>query len=160
MSGPPVRHRPLGDRHERNTDMRMIFVNLPITSVSAARAFWSSLGFGFNETFCSDDTLCLMIAENIFAMLLEKDRFRSFVKHDLVDNSRDKEVLIALSCDSKEAVQALKAKALAAGGQEWMPVQDYGFMYGDSFLDLDGHVWEIVWMDPAAAEAGDHKDIG
>jgi len=139
--------------------MRMIFVNLPVKDVKAARAFWSALGFGFNEMFCSEDTACLVIEENIFAMLLERDRFKSFIRHDVADNSVNKEVLIALSASSKEEVQALKAKALAAGGQDWMPVQDYGFMYGDNFLDLDGHVWEVVWMDPAAAEAGEHKDI-
>jgi predicted lactoylglutathione lyase len=131
--------------------MRMIFVNLPVKSVAASRAFFGALGFGFNEQFCSEDTACMVISETAFAMLLETARFQGFIKGEISDTAKGKEVLIALSCESRAEVEALKAKALAAGGAQWMPPQDHGFMYGDSFQDPDGHVWEILWMDPAVA---------
>ena len=139
--------------------MRMIFVNLPVKDVQVSRAFFTALGFSINEQFCSEDTACVVIADNIFAMLLEHKRFKDFLKGDVADNSVNKEVLTCLSCESRAEVEDLKKKALAAGGTEWMPVQDYGFMYGDSFCDPDGHVWEIMWMDAAAAERGEHHDI-
>ncbi len=139
--------------------MRMIFVNLPVKDVKVSRAFFEALGFSINEQFCSADTACVVIADNIFAMLLEHKRFKDFLKHDVADNSKNKEVLTCLSCESRAEVEALKAKALAAGGAEWMPPQDYGFMYGDSFCDPDGHVWELNWMDMEAAAAGAHHEI-
>ncbi|HYE44334.1 MAG TPA: VOC family protein [Caulobacter sp.] len=139
--------------------MRMIFVNLPVRDVKVSRAFFTALGFSINEQFCSEDTACVVIDDNIFSMLLEHKRFKDFLKGDIADNSTNKEVLTCLSCESRAEVEELKAKAIAAGGSEWMPVQDYGFMYGDSFCDPDGHVWEIMWMDPAAAAAGEHHDI-
>jgi predicted lactoylglutathione lyase len=139
--------------------MRMIFVNLPVKDVKASRAFFGALGFTFNEQFCSEDTACMVIEENIFSMLMERDRFKSFIKGDIADTAKGKEVLTCLSCSSRAEVEALKAKALAAGGAEWMPAQDYGFMYGDSFTDLDGHVWELNWMDMAAVAAREHQSI-
>lgn len=139
--------------------MRMIFVNLPVKNVKASRAFFEALGFAINEQFCSEDTACVVFADNIFAMLLEHKRFKDFLKGDIADNSANKEVLTCLSCESRAEVEDLKKKALAAGGTEWMPPQDYGFMYGDSFCDPDGHVWECMWMDPAAAAAGAHHEI-
>ena len=139
--------------------MRMIFVNLPVKSVKTSRAFFEALGFSINEQFCSDDTACVVIDDNIFAMLLEHGKFRSFIKGDIADNSRNKEVLTCLSCESRAEVESLKKKALAAGGSEWMPAMDYGFMYGDSFCDPDGHVWELNWMDMEAAAAGAHHEI-
>jgi predicted lactoylglutathione lyase len=139
--------------------MRMIFVNLPVQDVKASRAFFAALGFSFNEMFSNDETACLVIEENIFAMLLEHGRFKDFIKGDVADNSVNKEVLVCLSAGSRAEVEETKAKALAAGGQAWMPAQDHGFMYGESFQDLDGHVWEVMWMDPAAAAAGEHKDV-
>jgi hypothetical protein len=139
--------------------MRMIFVNLPVKDVKASRAFFGALGFTFNEQFCSEDTACMVIEENIFSMLMERDRFKSFIKGDIADTAKGKEVLTCLSCASRAEVEALKAKAIAAGGAEWMPAQDYGFMYGDSFTDLDGHVWELNWMDMAAVAAGEHQSV-
>ncbi|MDQ0463705.1 putative lactoylglutathione lyase [Caulobacter ginsengisoli] len=134
--------------------MRMIFVNLPVKSVKASRDFFGALGFTFNEQFCSEDTACMVIEENIFSMLMETARFKAFIKGDVADTAKGKEVLVCLSCASRAEVEALKAKAIAAGGGEWLPAQDYGFMYGDSFTDLDGHVWELNWMDPAAVAGG------
>ena len=130
--------------------MRMIFVNLPVKSVKASRAFFGALGFTFNEQFSNENTTAMVVEENIIVMLLEHARFQDFIKGDIADTSKGKEALICLSAGSRAEVEATKAKALAAGGSEWMPAQDHGFMYGDSFLDLDGHVWEVMWMDPAA----------
>lgn len=131
--------------------MRMIFVNLPVKSVTASRAFFGALGFTFNEQFSNDNTTCMVISDTSFAMLLEHARFKDFIKGEISDTAKGKEVLIALSCESRAEVEDMKAKALAAGGSQWMPPQDHGFMYGDSFQDPDGHVWEIMWMDPAVA---------
>lgn len=135
--------------------MRMIFVNLPVKSVEASRRFFGALGFTFNAQFSDASTASMVIEENIVAMLLEEDRFRGFITGEISDTARGKEVLIALSCASRAEVEDLQAKALAAGAQPWMPPQEHGdFMYGASFQDLDGHVWELVWMDPAAVQPG------
>jgi len=133
---------------------RMIFVNLPVKSAKASKAFFEALGFGFNPMFSNDDTTCIVIEENIIAMLIEHKRFGDFVKGKIADVANGPEALIALSASSKGEVDSLKAKALANGGGEWLPNQDLGFMYGCSFTDLDGHVWEAVWMDPKALEGG------
>ncbi|WP_395670974.1 VOC family protein [Phenylobacterium sp.] len=133
---------------------RMIFVNLPVKDLEASRRFFGALGFTFNPKFCSDDALCCVIEENIIAMLLLESRFKDFIKGDIADTAKGKEALICLSAANREEVDGFLAKALANGGQAWMPAQDYGFMYGVSFLDPDGHVWEVMWMDPAAAEKG------
>jgi hypothetical protein len=132
--------------------MRMIFVNLPVKDVKASRRFFGQLGFSFNEQFSNDDSTCMVIDENIFAMLLEEARFKSFIVGEIADTSKGVEVLTCLSCDSREEVKALTEKALAAGGQPWKEPQDHGWMFGWSFRDLDGHVWELAWMDPAAAQ--------
>jgi predicted lactoylglutathione lyase len=130
--------------------MRMMFLNLPVKSVAASRRFFGALGFTFNEQFSNENTTCMVIEENIFAMLLEHARFQDFIQGDIADPAKGKEVLICISAGSRAEVEETKARALAAGALPWMPAQDHGFMYGDSFLDPDGHVWEVVWMDPAA----------
>jgi predicted lactoylglutathione lyase len=127
--------------------MRMIFVNLPVKRIGATRAFFAALGFNFNPDFSDDKTACMIIEENIFAMLMEEDRFRDFINNDISDATKAQEVLIALSAGSREEVDGILAKALAAGGKPWKPIQDLGFMYGCSFQDVDGHVWEVVHMD-------------
>ncbi|MBA4012093.1 MAG: glyoxalase [Phenylobacterium sp.] len=134
--------------------MRMIFVNLPVKSVAASRAFFGALGFSFNEQFCSENTACMVIEENIFAMLLEHDRFKDFITGDIADAHKATEVLTCLSADSRAEVDGLLSKALAAGGKPWKPVLDMGPMYGCSFQDLDGHVWEVMFMDQAAMAQG------
>ena len=132
--------------------MRMIFVNLPVKSVEASRRFFGALGFTFNAQFSDANTASMVIEENIVAMLLEEDRFQGFITGEISDTAKGKEVLIALSCASRAEVEETQAKAIAAGARPWMPPQDHGFMYGRSFQDLDGHVWELVWMDPAAVQ--------
>jgi predicted lactoylglutathione lyase len=130
--------------------MAMIFVNLPVRDVQASRAFFGALGFGFNDQFSDEQTACLVIDDgHSYAMLLEEPRFRGFINGEIAD-PESTEVLLALSADSREAVDDMLAKALEAGATEWKPTEDQGFMYGASFRDVDGHVWELVWMDPAA----------
>lgn len=130
--------------------MRMIFVNLPVASKDASRDFFAALGFAHNPAFSDDKTVSIVISEQIVAILMEKDRFETFLRQPVADARATTQVLLALSCESRAEVDDLKARALAAGGSEWMPSQDHGFMYGASFQDPDGHVWELSWMDPAA----------
>lgn len=133
--------------------MRMIFPNLPVKDVSASRAFFEALGFGINEMFSTDDTVSVVIEENIMVMLLEEERFRGFITNEIADRDTT-EVLLALSCESKDEVIDLVGRAKAAGGSDWKEPIDEGFMYGHSFRDLDGHVWELMWMDMDAASEG------
>ncbi|MBK5248887.1 MAG: glyoxalase/bleomycin resistance/extradiol dioxygenase family protein [Actinomycetales bacterium] len=134
---------------------RLLFVNMSISDATASRAYFSTLGFGFNETFCDEHTLCLEINDSTWAMLLEEARFQEFLGEDrIVDTSTTREVLLAISADSREAVDEFVTSAVDAGGKPWGKDQDYGFMYSKSFTDLDHHVWEVVWMDPRAAQDG------
>jgi predicted lactoylglutathione lyase len=130
--------------------VRYIFVNLPVTDLARAKAFYAGLGFGFNEQFSDERTASVVIEENIVVMLLTRDRFADFVPGEVGDPAQATSVLNALSAASREEVDDLLARALASGGRPWQPAQDHGFMYGTSFTDPDGNVWEAVWMDPAA----------
>ena len=134
--------------------MRWIFVNLHVADLAAAKAFYGGLGFGFNEQYSDERTASVVVADNIVVMLLTRDRFADFVPEAdrIGDPSRSTTVLNALSADSREEADDLLARALASGGKPWMPAQDHGFMYGVSFTDPDGHVWEVVWMDPATVQ--------
>ncbi len=129
--------------------MRMIFVNLPVKDLAASKAFFSALGFEFNAEFSDDKAACMVVDTNIFVMLLVEERFRDFINGDLVDATSATEVMTGLSADSRAQVDDLLAKAIAAGGKPWQPVVDDGPMYGGSFQDLDGHVWELMHMDVA-----------
>ncbi|WP_433798850.1 VOC family protein [Actinomycetospora sp. CA-084318] len=124
--------------------MRSIFVNLPVEDVAVSRAFFTALGCSINEQFSDENTACVVIAENIVAMVMTPTRFADFVEGEIADAHKTTEVLIALSADSREEVDRMRATALAHGGSEWKPNQDHGFMYGASFADPDGHVWEVV----------------
>jgi uncharacterized protein len=108
------------------------------------------LGFSFNEQFSAASAASLVIEENTFAMLMTHERFAEFVVGDIADARQTTEVLLALSAESREGVDTLADAALSNGGGEWQPAQDHGFMYGRSLTDPDGHVWEVVWMDPSA----------
>lgn len=130
--------------------MRMIFVNLPIKDLVASRAFFSALGYSFNEDFSDDTATCMVVADNIFVMLLTHEKFKGFINGEMADGHKVTEVLTALSADSRADVDDILAKALKAGAKPWKPVMDMGFMYGCSFQDLDGHVWEYVFMEQAA----------
>ena len=131
---------------------RMLFLNTTATDIPATRTFFTGLGFEFNETFSDENTACLVINELTVAMLMTPARFQDFITGGITDTSKDREVLIAVSAESREAVDAMADKALATGGSAWMDPQDHGFMYGRSFRDLDGHVWEVTWMDQSAID--------
>ncbi|MCB1343497.1 MAG: lactoylglutathione lyase [Pseudooceanicola sp.] len=129
-----------------------VFINLCIQDVARSRAFFTALGFAFNEQFCTEDTLGMQIGETAFAMLLLPSKFQTFTPRSIVDPTKSTEVLIALQQDSKAAVDAMIATAVAAGGAEFRPAEDHGFMYGRSFCDPDGHVWETFWFDASTLE--------
>jgi uncharacterized protein len=130
---------------------RKIFVNLPIKEMARTRSFFSALGFDFNPQFSNEQGACMVISEDIFAMLLVEPFFQGFTKKPIADATKATEVLVCLSCESRAEVDDLVRKALAAGGKAPNAPQDHGFMYGHGFEDLDGHQWELVWMDPNAA---------
>lgn len=130
---------------------RKIFVNLPIKDMKRSQAFFRALGFDFNPQFTNEQGACMVIAEDIYAMLLVEPFFQTFTKKPVADAKKGTEVLVCLSCESRDEVDDLVRKALAAGATAPNAPQDHGFMYGHGFEDLDGHVWELMWMDPAAA---------
>lgn len=131
-----------------------IFVNLPVKDLEKTKEFFIKLGFTFNEKFTDKTAAAMVIGENIYAMLLTEEKFKGFTRKELVDAHKSTEVLVALSVENKEKVNEMTEKALAAGGNEPRPVYDYGFMFGRCFEDLDGHIWEVFWMDPEAAKNG------
>ena len=131
---------------------RKIFVNLPIKNMERSKAFFGALGFTFNPQFTNEQGACMVINDGAsYAMLLVEPFFQSFTKKPISDAKKATEVLVCLSCDSRAEVDSLVKKALAAGGTAPNAPQDHGFMYGHGFEDLDGHVWELMWMDPNAA---------
>lgn len=127
-----------------------IFVNLPVKDLERSKAFFSKLGYSFNPQFTDDNAACMVIGEDIYTMLLTEPFFKTFTKKDIADASKTTEVLVALSADSRSKVDEMLGKALAAGAREARASQEYDFMYGRSFEDLDGHIWEVFWMDPSA----------
>ena len=129
---------------------RKIFVNLPIKNMESSQAFFKSLGFSFNPQFTNDKGACMVVSEDIFVMLLVEPFFQTFTKKTIADATATTEAIICLSCDSRAEVDELVKKALAAGGTAPNPVQDHGFMYGHGFTDLDGHIFELVYMDANA----------
>lgn len=130
---------------------RKIFVNLPIKNMERSQTFFQSLGFSFNPQFTNDKGACMVVSEDIFVMLLVEPFFQTFTKKAIADATSTTEAIICLSCDSRAEVDELVKKALAAGGTAPNPVQDHGFMYGHGFTDLDGHIFELVYMDANAA---------
>jgi uncharacterized protein len=130
---------------------RQIFVNLPVKDIPRTRTFFTALGFGFNPQFSNDQGLCMLIADDIFAMLLAEPFFQGFTKKPVADATKSTEVLLALSCESVAEVDQMVAKAVAAGGRAPVERKDLGFMVQHGFEDPDGHQWEVFWMDPNAA---------
>jgi predicted lactoylglutathione lyase len=126
--------------------MRMIFVNLPVKDLGASTRFFTALGFEFDEQFTTDDAACMVVDDNIFVMLLVEPRFKDFINGEISDATQATEVLTALSCDTREQVDELVEKAIAAGGKPWKPAIEEGPMYSGSFQDPDGHVWELLHM--------------
>ena len=123
-----------------------IFVNLPVKDLQRSVEFFGKLGYSFNPQFTDENATCMIISDDIFAMLLVEPYFRTFIEKDVADAHRTAEVILALSAENREAVDVLVGKALAAGAKEPRPAQDYGFMYQRSYQDLDGHLWEVFHM--------------
>jgi uncharacterized protein len=133
---------------------RLLFVNLPVADVERSKAFFAALGFSFNPKFADEASACMLVGEHAFVMLLSREKFAQFAKLPIADPTTHTLALYCFSATSRDEVDALSAAALAAGGREADGAEDYGFMYSRSFYDLDGHGWQVMWMDPAAAEQG------
>lgn len=131
-----------------------IFVNLPVKSLDNSVRFFTSLGYAFDPRFTDETATCMIVAEDIFVMLLTEPKFRTFTPKAICDATTSTEVLVCLSCESRAQVDELVRKAVAAGGTTYNEPQDHGFMYGHGFQDLDGHIWELIYMEPAALTRG------
>jgi len=127
---------------------RKLFVNLPVANLPRAIAFFKELGFEFNPKFTDDKGACMVLSDEGFVMLLQRDFFQTFTRRKPCDTATHTEVLTCISCDSRQEVDHLVQVAIASGGAAAMEAQDHGFMYGSSFYDPDGHHWEVMWMDP------------
>jgi hypothetical protein len=127
-----------------------IFVNLPVKNLDASVAFFTKLGFTFNPQFTDETATCMIVSQDIFVMLLTEAKFKTFTPKEICDATKCTEVLVCLTSESREKVDEMVRKAVAAGGTTYNEPQDYGFMYGHGFQDLDGHIWEIIYMEPSA----------
>ncbi|KFF19863.1 VOC family protein [Flavobacterium hydatis] len=128
-----------------------IFLNLPVKDLKRSMAFFTELGFTFNLNFTDDKAACLEIGENIYAMLLVEEFFKTFTQKQICNTATTTEILMALSVDSREKVDEIITAVVKAGGTEYMEAKDYGWMYQKAFLDIDGHHWEIFFMDESQA---------
>ncbi|WAU84598.1 VOC family protein [Streptomyces sp. Qhu-G9] len=131
---------------------QMIFVNLAVNDLDASKKFFTELGYTLNAQFSDEHCASVVISDTIVAMLLSKQRYADFTKKEIADSTRTSEVLLCLSAESREKVDELVDRAIAAGGSASGEPQDHGFMYGRGFDDPDGHSWEVMWMDPAAVQ--------
>jgi predicted lactoylglutathione lyase len=129
-----------------------IFVNLPVKDLDASKAFFEAIGYTINKQFTDENAASVVFSDTIYAMLLTEPFFATFTTKEIADARTTSEVRLALGVDSREAVDALVDKAVAAGGSEPRGAQDHGFMYTRAFDDLDGHGWEVLWMDPGFVE--------
>ncbi|MEO6919408.1 MAG: glyoxalase/bleomycin resistance/extradiol dioxygenase family protein [Collimonas sp.] len=130
---------------------KQIYVNLPVRDLPRSVAFFQGLGYTFDAKFTNDQAACMELGENLYVMLLVEKFFETFAKKPVSDATRQTEVLICVSCDSRAQVDKLVALACTSGARKMKEAQDYGFMYSNGFHDLDGHVWEMMYMEPEAA---------
>jgi predicted lactoylglutathione lyase len=131
-----------------------IFVNLPVKDLKKSLEFFTRLDFTFNPQFTDETAACMMVSEDIFVMLLTEDKFKTFTPKAICDATKSTEVLVCLSAESRDKVNDMVHKAIAAGGTTYNEPQDHGFMYGHGFQDLDGHIWELIYMEPSAVHQG------
>jgi hypothetical protein len=131
-----------------------IFVNLPVKNLDRSVEFFTKLGFSFNAQFTDETATCMVVSEDIFVMLLTEAKFKEFTPNAICDATKSTEVLVCLSSESREEVDKMIRNAVAAGGTTYNEPQDYGFMYSHSFQDLDGHIWETMFMEPSAVNQG------
>lgn len=127
-----------------------IFVNLPVKDLNKTIDFFTKIGFKFNPQFTDENATCMIVGEDIFIMLLVETFFKTFTKKEICDTSKNTEVIVALSVEGRENVDQMINNAIRAGGKESRETQDHGWMYGRSFEDIDGHIWEIIYMDESA----------
>lgn len=128
-----------------------IFVNLPVADLKKSIDFFTALGYSFNPQFTDETATCMIVSDDIFVMLLTHAKFKTFTPNEICDAKKSSEVLLCLSCDSRAAVDAMVKKAVTAGGNTYNEPQDHGFMYAHGYQDLDGHIWELIFMEPNAA---------
>jgi predicted lactoylglutathione lyase len=133
---------------------RMLFVNMPVADLERSTTFFAQLGFTFNPLFSDEAAACMLVGEHAFVMLLQHEKFAQFAQLPVGDPTTHTLALYCFSVASRDEVDAVGAAALAAGGREADGAEDHGFMYSRSFYDLDGHGWQVMWMDPAAAQQG------
>ncbi|MEO6026594.1 MAG: VOC family protein [Candidatus Binatia bacterium] len=132
---------------------KMIFVNLPVCDLTRSMTFFEALGFAFNPQFTDATAACMVIDDqHIYAMLLTHEKFKGFTPKPISNAEDTTEVLVCLSCESRAEVDAYVQKAVVAGGSTFRAPEDHGFMYGHAFQDLDGHIWEVMWMDPSVPQ--------
>lgn len=131
-----------------------IFVNLPVKSLNESVEFFTKLGFKLNPQFTDETAACMIVADDIFVMLLTEDKFKTFTPKPICDATKSTEVLVCLSSESRAKVDEMVRRAVAAGGTTYNEPQDHGFMYGHGFQDLDGHIWELFYMEPSAINQG------
>jgi predicted lactoylglutathione lyase len=129
-----------------------IFVNLPVKDLNRSMGFFGKLGFKFNPQFTDQTAACMIVSDDIFVMLLTEAKFKEFTPKAICDATKSTEVLVCLSCENRDAVNDLVRKAVAAGGTTYAESKDYGFMYQHGFQDPDGHIWELIYMDPKAVQ--------
>lgn len=129
-----------------------IFVNLPVRDLEKSITFFKALGFSFNPQFTDETATCMIVSGDIFVMLLTHEKFQTFTPKPISDAAASTEVLVCLSFDSREEVDEIVQAAVTAGGRTYSEPKDYGFMYQHGFEDPDSHIWELIWMDPAALE--------
>ncbi len=127
-----------------------VFVNLPVKDLKRSMEFFTELGYQFNAQFTDETAACMIVSEDIYIMLLTHPKFKEFTPKAICDATKSTEVLVCLSCESREKVDNLVRKAVAAGGTTYAEPKDYGFMYQQGFQDLDGHIWELIYMEPSA----------
>ena len=130
-----------------------IFVNLPVKDLKRSVEFFTKLGYTFNAQFTDKNATCMIVGEDIFVMLLTQAKFKTFTPKEICDATKSTEVLVCLSCANREEVDSLVSKAIAAGGTTFKEPQDHGFMYAHGFQDLDGHIWELIYMEPSAKKS-------
>lgn len=131
---------------------RKIFVNIPVKDLKKSMAFFTSLGFTFNMQFTDETAACMVISEDIYTMLLTEKKFKEFTPNPICDAKKSTEALICLSTESRAELQDTVKKALAAGGVAYAEPKDHGFMYQHGFQDLDGHIWELIYMEPGVVK--------
>jgi predicted lactoylglutathione lyase len=129
---------------------KKIFVNLPVRDLKKSMDFFGKLGFTFNGQFTDETAACMVISEDIYVMLLTEPKFKTFTPRQICDATKSTEVLVCLSSASRDEVNEMVRKAVAAGGTTYKQPEDHGFMYGHGFQDLDGHIWELAFMEPSA----------